>query len=560
MKTYKNNLKLLFAFSLALLALVACKEDDEQLDEATRLFRPVLNEDLYAEGNTIIVNMAKLKRAEQYQLEVSRDTFQTIEYTIQVDTNFVEINKDLIGEELFYSTLYQVRGQALSGNSEFNSRIADFGSVRTERFPTILNLPARTDVTDIAARLTWSVLGADVTEIRVFAENDLRLENALFAPRPVTSTEAETGEAIVTGLSPVTTYQIAIYSGDAEKTLRGWVNYTTREADVDPTRSDVIDIRDQTDPTAVENAVLAAPAGSIILIAHGSSYDLPSTPLNKSITIQAAYGFGDQKAVLSTGSGSSNWNLDSSVSNIDYIKFINVELRGADIGGHYVFNPSSGSINVGEVSFEKCKLTNFRGVMRIRANIIVDEFVISNSIVDSIGNYGIFTTDTNPGTPQTATVNNIRLLNSSFNYIELGIQSRNNSETIEIESCTFANFIKGSRFVFRYRGGSGNDNVTGGISIKNSIFGHSWDEGNTGVYGIQGINQGLENTSFDISNNFTTANFFFTSNPITGLPEGNYTGTQEDLWVDPANGDFNFSDRGFSGRFDTGDPRWRVQL
>ena len=557
MKTYKNNLKLLFAFSLALLALIACKEDDEQLDEATRLFRPVLNEDLYAEGNTIIVNMAKLKRASSYRLEVSRDTFQTVEYTIQADTNFVEINEALVGEELFYSTLYQVRAQALSDDSEFDSRIADFGSVRTERFPTILNLPVRTDVTDIAARVTWQVLGADVTEIRVFAENDLRLQNALFDPRPVTADEAAAGEAVVTGLNPETTYQIAIYSGDAEKTLRGWVNYTTREADIDPARADVIDIRDQTDPAAVENAILSAPSGSVILIAHGSSYDLPSTPLTKSITIQAAYGFGEQKAVLST---TGNWNLDSSASSITNIHFINLEIRGEDIGGDYIFNPSSGSIAVGEVLFENCKITNFRGIMRIRANIIVDEFVISNSIVDSIGNYGIFTTDTDPGNPQTATVNNIRLLNSTFNYIELGVQSRNNSQNITIESCTFANFIKSSRFIFRYRGSDGNNNVLNGISIKNSIFGHNWDEGDTGVYGIQGINQGLENTNFDIANNFSTANFFFTSNPITGLPEGNYSGTQEALWVDPANGDFNFSDRGFVGRFDTGDPRWRVQL
>ena len=552
----KSHIKTMFFILVGILMFSACEKDDTAF-ERTRLFRPVLNEDLYSERNTIIVNMGQLKEAESYTIEVSRDTFASIDYTIETDTNYVVIDKELVGEELFWNTLYQVRATAHANDPEFDSKIADLGNVRTQRFPTILEIPKSYDVIDTAARVTWVAAGAEVTGIKVFAEDDLQLSNPLFDERPVTDEEREATEAIVTGLEPNTTYQIAIYSGEE---LRGWVNYTTLERDVDPTDPNVIDIRDDESPSAVSNAVASAPDGAVVLLKRGMTYDFPEDNLNKSITIRAAYGFGEQKAVLFT---TGNWDIDDG-STIDHIRFIGVELRGEDYTGDYVFNPNRSDVSIGEVVFEDCKITNFRGIMRIRTSVQLDLYRISNSVVDTIGGYGIITTDTDPadaGSPPTATVKNIELVNSTFNYIDTGIQSRNNSESILIENCTFANFIvTGGRFL-RYRGGDGNDNVTNGISIRNSIFGHSWDLSGEESYGIQGIGQGLGSTSWDIVNNYSTANFSFRDGTeIPGFPVGNYSGTQEDLWMNPEENNFNFQDSGFAGRFDTGDPRWRDRL
>lgn len=552
----KSHIKTLFFILVGILMFSACEKDDEAFDR-TRLFRPVLNEDLFSERNTIIVNMGQLKEAESYTIEVSRDTFASIDYTIETDTNYVVINKDLVGEELFWNTLYQVRATAHAENPEFDSKIADLGNVRTQRFPTILEIPEAYDVIDTAARVTWVAAGAEVTGIKVFAEDDLQLSNPLFDERPVTAEEREATEAIVTGLEPNTTYQIAIYSGEE---LRGWVNYTTFEKDVDPSDPNVIDIRNDESPSAVSNAVASAPDGALILVKRGVTYDFPEANLNKSITIRAAYGFGEQKATLFT---TGNWDIDDG-STIDHIRFIGLELRGEDYTGDYVFNPNRSDVSIGEVVFEDCRITNFRGIMRIRTSVQLELYRISNSVVDTIGGYGIITTDTDPadaGSPPTASVQNIELVNSTFNFIDTGIQSRNNSESITIENCTFANFIVTGGRLFRYRGGDGNDNVTNGISIRNSIFGHSWDMSGEESYGIQGIGQGLANTSWDIVNNYSTANFSFRDGTeIPGFPVGNYSGTQEDLWINPEENNFNFQDPGFSGRFDTGDPRWRDRL
>ncbi len=537
---------------MAVVAVSACKEEEEMFEQ-TRLFRPVLNEDLYSEGNTIIVNQGNMKSAISYTLEVSRDTFHTVEYVIETDTAYVEINKALIGEELFWNTLYQIRSTAHAADPQYDSKASDLGNVRTQRFPTILNNPATYDVTDRAARVTWTKAGAEVTAVKVFTAEDLQLSTPLFDEQIVTSEEQGNAEVIVEGLEAETEYQIAIYSEDV---LRGWVNYTTRVADVDPSAPGIIDIRDNESPSAVADAVLAAADGDLILVKRGVTYDLPKEPLDKSITIRAAYGFGEQKAKLYT---TGNWDIAEGAQ-IDHIRFVDLELRGADYSGDYIFNPNTKNVNVGELLFENCQIGTVRGILRIRGTVALDKYIIRNSLVDSIGSYGLLTTDTDPKEGEkTAHVNNIVFDSSTFNKIQAGITSRNNSTSILIDACTFANFVSGSNRIFRYRGGDGNNNVTNGISIGNSIFGHAWDESDSESYAVRGI-EGLSNTNFDIVNTYSTGDFSFSDSEIPGFPVGNYAKGQADLWVSPPTNDFNFKDMGFAGRYTTGDNRWRVVL
>lgn len=554
MRNYKTYIKTIVLVYLGVLVFNACSDDDDIM-ERTRLFRPVLNQNgLTSVGNTIIINMGSFDEAIQYEVEISRDTFQTVTYRIESDTSYIEVNEELVGEELLWNTIYQVRAKANAADSVYDSRVADLGNVRTQRFPTILEVPESFDVIDTAARLQWETAGAEVTGVRVYSSTDEQLNDPLFEERPVTQMERDSAQVIVGGLEPETSYQIAIYSEDE---LRGWVNYTTMVRDIDPNGPNVIDIRDDESPSAVSNAVSAAPDGAVILVKKGVTYDFPSDNLNKSITIRSAYGFGPEKAQLYT---TGNWDIADN-STIDHIRFINLELRGEDYTGDYVFNPNRENIYVGEVLFEDTHITNFRGIMRIRGTVEIDRYTINNSVVDTIGGYGLFTTDTDPADPPTARVNNLEFTNSTFNYIDTGIQSRNNSESLLIENCSFANFIATGNQFLRYRGGDGNDNVTSGITIRNSIFGHSWDITDEENYGIRGIGQGLGNTIISLDNIWTTANFSFSEgSEIPGFPISNYSGSQEDLWVDLSTNDFNFGDSSFGGRTNSGDPRWRDQI
>src|SRR5690606_11057249 len=122
------------------------------------------------------------------------------------------------------------------------------------------------------------------------------------------------------------------------------------------------DIRENESPSAVADAVLAAADGDLILVKRGVTYDLPEEALDKSITIQAAHGFGEQKAKLYT---TGNWNIAEGAQ-IDHIRFINLEIRGADYSGDYVFNPNTNNVNVRELLFENCTMGTFRGILRVR--------------------------------------------------------------------------------------------------------------------------------------------------------------------------------------------------
>ncbi|WP_435133569.1 DUF4957 domain-containing protein [Formosa sp. A9] len=540
------KIKALILSCLAMVLCYACSNDDDQTYDRTRLFGPVLNEDLYAIDNTVIVDIAKFKDAVNYTVEVSRDSFATIEYTIKTDTSFVVVDKATVGEDLFWNMLYQVRAQAHADDATFDSKVSDFGSVRTQRFPSILNDPASYDVTDTQARVTWSLIGAPVTGIQVFAADDFRLENPLYSERPVTAEEQEAGEAIVEGLDPETEYQIAIYS---DTTLRGWVNYTTKVADIDPTSPGVIDIREDENPDAVINALSAAPDNAIILVKRGVVYNAPSTAIDKSVTIQAAYGFGEEKAKLIF-----DGNFDvADGANVGHLRFVGLELRGTDWGGKYVMNMSK-EASLGEMSFEDCYITNFRGVLRQKDNAnTINNYIINNCVIDSINGYGLVSVDNNA-----AKLNNFSITNSSVNHTIYFVVSKNNFETLNIRDCSIANTPETGRQLLRFRE-AGQNNVTNGISIVNSVFGHSWDQTGEGNYGIKGI-EGLEDTNFELLNNYSTKNFSFTGNEIPGFPVANYANEQTDLWVDLDTNDFHYKDKGFRGRYDAGDTNFRDKL
>lgn len=545
---------LLFVAASAL--FFACKK--ETIYERTRLFRPVLNEELMAKDNTILVNLGNIREAVSYTVEVSRDTFASIDYTFESDTNYIVIDAAVLnGQSLLWNTLYQVRVTAHADESVYDSKSSDLGSVRTERFPTILNIPETSDVIDVAARVSWTVSGAAVTKIRTFAPNDLQLATPL-GEFDVDQAAQAAGEFIVTGLTPNTEYQIAIYSGASGETLRGWETFKTLPPAVDLSDPNVINLTQSEDPDAVISAVAMATSGQIIVLKKGVQYNLPIDPLDKSITIIGAYGFGTQKATLFT---TGNWNIADGAT-IDHIRFIDVEIRGEDIGGDYVFNPNNtNTTTVNELTFENCVISTVRGIIRIRAKVFVTNFNINNSIVHKIGGYGILTTDTDG--EGNAAVDHLNLTNSTFSKVNSFLTSRQNMKSINISACTMNEIGSPDGIVLRFRGTAGLfSNVLNGVSITNSVWGHAWDEAMSGNLAVRFKYEGLEATNFTVVNTYATSDFAFTAgSEIPGFPSSTFNGKAEDLWEDPYMGlDFHFKASNFAGKYDSGDPRWRAEL
>ncbi|MGB3801202.1 MAG: DUF5123 domain-containing protein [Lewinella sp.] len=551
MQYFKFNISLTLLIMAAGLALFSgCEE--EEFYPRTRLFQPVLNEPLMAEFNTIIVNMGNIREASSYTIEVSRDSFMSVLYTLESDTSYVILSEENLGEELLYSTAYQVRATAHADEDEFDSLVSDLGEVRTERFPSILLIPTEGDMLDGQVRVRWQVSGAPITAVRVFARADERLEE----PLQTYTVEQDTGIFIVRELQAETEYTVAIYSGTDGEILRGYEFFTTIASAINLSNPTVIDLSNSSDPDTLTSVVNNANDGDTIVLQKGFLYNFPSEDLNKSITFASAYGFGDERPVMFT---TGNWNIAEGAT-IDHVRFIDIELRGEDKGGDYVFNPNLETRTVlNELTFESCLINNFRGIIRIRTQMFLGDYTINNSIVHDIGGYGVLTTDTD-GVGMAA-VDNITLTNSTFYRIETFMQSRQNAQSITIDNCTFNEVATvGGGILFRWRGEEGLlSNVIDGISITNSIWGPGYDQsGEAEVFDIRGIYAGLEATNFSIVNTYATSGFEFTEgSEIPGFPAIQYNGTAEDLWVNPDEGNFNFEDTGFAGRSDAGDPRWR---
>ena len=138
--------------------------------------------------------------------------------------------------------------------------------------------------------------------------------------------------------------------------------------------------------------------------------------------------------------------------------------------------------------------------------------------------------------------------------------SRNNSNSIVIDGCTIHETPSFGRQIFRWRTG-GQDNVLNGITIRNTIWGHGWDEDASGNVAIDGFD-GLGDTNWLITNTYATSEFSYGDgkDEIPGFPSVTYPGLVTDLWTDPYNSIFEFKDAGFPGKGDSGDPRWRVGL
>lgn len=538
MKSNKLNIKVtLIALLLGITTFYGCKED-EDVFEKTRLFRPVLNDELYSEGNSIIANMGNMKEAISYTLEVSRDSFQTVLMTIESDTSYVKI------PDLLWNTLYQVKAVAHADDPDYDSKVSDLGFVRTQRFPSIMGIPGLYDVTDVAARVYWTTGGAAVTGLKVFARSDEQLEMPLFE-LDFNEEDQKEEEKIVQGLDPMTEYQIAIYS-DGE--LRGFENYTTKASL--PLGDGVVDLRGIEKSSVLADTLPDIASGSIILLESGQTYETGGYQFDKSVSIRSGYGFNPSGAIIDCGS---NFNLKDA-STIDSLVFRGVSFTG-DITGNYVFNIDKKS-SLGELKFEGCKIRKLRGVMRMKGGGgDINTYSFNNCVIDSIGGYGIITIDADAWT-----VKNISITNSTISKAELFIRNSKgvtDFSSIVIDGCTVNEVPKVGKAIFQFDEGV---NVTNGIKIYNTIWGAGWNSDAVEVPSVGGA-QGFDGTNFDVKNVYATSDFSFSSDEIPGFPSYVYTGEADILWMAPFTDlNFNFKDSGFAGKDDTGDPRWRVTL
>lgn len=519
--------------SVLLLAVAAACTKKDSLIEQERLFRPVLKGSLEADGNYIKAAWERMKGAVSYTVQISRDTFKTIDQTLVLDSSRTTF------ENLRWDQNYRLQVKANAPDSGQNSGWSYLGEIKTPRFPTILNLPGINDVNSTQVKVTWKTEGAAVSSIKILKASDSSLVKEI-----ILSAEDITAELkIIDGLAPGTPYIIYLYSGTS---LRGWADFNTAE----PLSGNIIDLTlIEGRPNVLLDTLPLIDAGSTVLLKKGQTYNISSSlALTKAVTITS----GDDLVLTAPPVlfFTSNFSFAAG-SNVSYVRFEKLELRSDNYGSRYIFNVNA-AFNVGEISFSSCTLAAFRGVARFQNQAItVSKFLVNDCQIDSIKDYGLINAD-----GASALVEEISITNSTIYKSEKVIVSSKPTGTmksITVENCTFNECPLGGAGVATGNAliDCNNQKFSGLITFKNNIVGPGLLRENVIV---RGIRPGAG--AIDAANNYSTSDASIAiDGPVPDIIA--YSKPSTDLFTDAANGNFKIKDNTFAGRNTSGDPRWR---
>jgi hypothetical protein len=528
----KTRYSLLTICAVVMLFAAACKKSESLSGVADRLFRPVLRAALLAPDNSVDAQWQKIDGAVHYAVQLSRDTFKTVDATLTIDSN------RYVFTGLKWSQAYQVQVKAIAADTVKNSKYSYLGSITTPKFPTIVTSPVLADVTESAIKLRWTNSGDAVTSIKV-----LKLDSSVVRTITLTATDIANQYYDITGLSSSTGYIVYLYSGTK---IRGWNNYTTKA----PLSGIIIDLRtiDLTKRTTIlADTIPLIPNGATVVLKRGATYNVPvAIALSKSIKILSGSDLSVSTNAIINITGGAMYAI-TAASTIDYISFESVTLKGV-AATNYVFNINA-ACNIGLISYESCTIDTFRGLNRLQtAAVVVTNLSMNNSLITNLADYGILTVST-------VTVNrvdNITLTNSTIYQCQKLFVSKSNSVSMTITDNTFyATPLGGGSYYIDYNGVT----ISGVTLIKNNIFGVGLGTTATpAVYTVNGRRGTINETS---SNNYSTSDFVLTTSTTAFGGTTAYSKLSTDLFTDPVNGNFKIKDSAYSGKSTTGDPRWR---
>lgn len=502
----------------------SCKKDNpEQL--SSRLFRPIIKGSLISNGNWIKASWETIKEAKSYTVQVSRDTFKTIDFTVEVDSNSVVV------EDLIWNQLYQLQVKANAHDATRDSKAGTLGEIKTTKFPTILKAPNVNNIRSTSLIIEWENVGDAPTRLKVLKGVD----STVVLEVPLSASDISSQSKLIEGLQAQQSYIIYIYS---KETVRGWDNYVTKAE----MTGDIIDLSHISGKPNILYDTLTSNnlTGNIIVLKRGETYSIPqSISLSQPISIVAEDTFDARLPIISMAG---NFNIVAN-SSVDYLHFTDVVLQGTDYSSKYVLNINNAGI-LGEVKFENCRIEIFRGITRTQnVAATIELFSVNNCIIDSIAGYGMVVND-----GAASKINRISITNSTISGAEIIIGGgKNSAQSIKISDCTFFRAPNSGRYIVDYNGLT----VTEGVVINNCIFSIPKTSGTT-----NGVRVGTGGSMGE--NNYYTSDYTGSPSSSTAIPGlTTYNGTSSALFKAPWEGDFGFKDASFVGKSIAGDPRWR---
>ncbi|BAV07456.1 protein of unknown function [Filimonas lacunae] len=514
--------KLLAIAMVAGVMITACKKHDDV--EAPRLFRPVSAGVLSADSNTIEVGWQKIGGAVQYELQLSKDAFATVDVTVATDTSYAVVTK------LLFSQLYQLRVRAIAADTARNSKWAKLGEIKT--LSSILKTPGLEDITTNSVRIRWSTKGAPVTAVKILKAADSTVVKEV----TLTATDVTNEYVVATGLEAGTPYIIVLYSGSD---ARGSANFSSKA----PFAGTIIDLSGITGkPSVLLDTLPKVTSGSVILLRRGETYNMNAGyAIDKSLIIMSAPDL--ENTTQAHLYFTSNLSFAAAAA-IDSVEFNDVHMYSDNYASRYIFN-NTNSANVGKLKFVNSRMEIFRGMVRLQSGTLnMGTFVIDNCIVDSIGNYQVL------NIAATCKIDNIAITNSTIYKVEGVVASASAANTVLVDACTFNEAPLGNskNYYFDYN----TNMIANGITVTNCLFGIG--KNSAGALTVRDVRMG-SGTVISLANNYRTSDHTSAGNDFPVITT--YTRPSNQLWVAPLAGDFKIADNAFPAKNTAGDPRWR---
>ncbi|HET9570361.1 MAG TPA: DUF5123 domain-containing protein [Bacteroidales bacterium] len=533
MKKIRKYIFVLSTLAAILGGLTSCGEED-LLGTAPRLFRPSSTV-LSSDGNWILAQWDKNADAKYYQLELSRDSFATID---RIDTT---ANGFLLIQNVNWDQTYQVRIKAVGTTLESDYFVCS--EVVVADYPTLLKDVPSDDIIDNSVIMRWTAGTSPYTSFKVYSPTDSLIDTVA-----VTPAEYAQGFKIVSGLTGGTPYKVEAFINNV---YCGKKRITTKAAQSFENPVDLRNINDEAADSMLTdkyiNSLPVVDGVTTIVLKGGMNYFMTLDSIVRSLKFVTGYSFAG-KATLRMS------NACDLYGNINSLSFENVNIFGveankttANYGGSYVYNGSR-ALTIGSLSFVNCTIKYLRGVCRIKSTgAFINNFIMDNCITDSIGGYGIATTDATG-----AQIKNMSVTKSTMIRTDIFLKNqKTDTSTVFVDYCTFYNTPKTATTATsgtHYLDFSGKNIKS--VTFKNCLLG----PGNGFPMGIKS----LSITEKIMDNNYTTtdATWFTTTTTSTSIlidaADAGITSTN--LWRNLSTGDLKIV-----GAFTkaVGDPRWR---
>jgi hypothetical protein len=522
----KLNIYCLLLVASCFLLLQAC-EKEEQNAEAPRVFRPT---QLTASVNEVSVTLTwgAIPNVKTYFVEISQG--DSLEFTNIFDRYMVTETAYTL-DDLASDEIYSARVRSNSTDMEHDSQWATvYFEIAAENifkgfYPRLVGTGR--------VAMNW-MPEKTVTHLRLTPEGGSPTDY------PISVAEVSAGAKAIENLAN-DNYRVEIYNGDI---VRG------------TTMVKVTGTRFLQAGESLAAAIASASNNDVIVLETGATYttDNPNLPANVSLTLYGADA--NEQPVISGKAFLPNAGSSIYCENITFDG--GNDAVAANSGVDYLCGgPTGVTNNMPLVSFENCHIKNYnRSIVRVQGDRI-EQVIFNNCIFKNIGRNGQYSI---VQTNSAGKIENVTLTNSTLWDIHGCVMYANGASeqltSFTIQNCTFYDvFANASQSIFRGTDvrAPTNSAVTGIIVSKLKL--------NDGTIRLWNIAANVTPTT--VANNYKTygkdadnkGDCWVHADYAMEVQE--YAGTADDLFIDAANGDFRFKDKGFSGAATAGDPRWR---